>query len=243
MLLPRHFLSIGAVSLLAIFIASCSDKLAKQTGLTAQDLFSRGEQKYKAGKFEGAAEAYRLLLTRFPNSPLAPKAQLALAESHMRNKEEVEAEVAYDEFIRLYPADDNIPYALYRKGEALARQARPPGRDQTKTLEAVKAFTLAREKNPKGPYAEKSSAMIGNLRNRLAEHESLVVSHYLRRKHYDSAETRSRRALKEYPDTAVAPSLVSLLATALEKQNRKEEAAEIRKGQVGKNPAAEGGKP
>lgn len=243
MLRPRHLLAIGAICLLAILTLSCSEKLAKQTGLSAQDLFSRGEQKFKAGKFDGAVEAYRLLLTRFPNSPLAAKAQLALAESHIRNKENIEAEVAYDDFIRLYPADDNIPYALFRKGEALAAQAPPAGRDQSKTLEAVKAFSLAREKSPKGPYAEQSSSRIGSLRNRLAEHEKLVASHYLRRKHYQSAEARARRALKEYPDTAVAPSLVSLLATALEKQNRKEEAAEVRRSPAGKQPATEGGKP
>ena len=52
-----------------------------------------------------------------------------------------EAEVAFDDFLRLYPASDNVSYALSRKGDLLSRQVRDPARDQTKTLEAVKAFT------------------------------------------------------------------------------------------------------
>jgi outer membrane assembly lipoprotein YfiO len=161
----------------------------------------------------------------------------------MENKEDIEAEVAYDDFIRLYPADDNIPYALYRKGEVLARQAPEPGRDQSKTLEAVKAFTTAREKSPNGPHAESASAKIRELRNRLAAHENQVVSHYVRRKHYESAEARARRALLDYPDTAATSSLLSLLATALEKQGKKQEAGDIRRSLAEKFPATGGRKP
>ncbi len=243
MLRPRHFLATWGACLLAILAIACSEKLAKQTRLTDRDLYARGEQKFGAGKFGDAAEAYQVLLSRFPNSPLAPRAQLGLAESRMRNKEDVEAEVAYDDFIRLYPADDNIQYALFRKGEVLTRQAPPPGRDQTKALEAVKAFSLAREKNPKGPYAEKASEMIRTLRNRLAKHEELVAFHYLRRKHYQGAESRARRALQEYPDTDSVPALTSILATALEKEHRKEEAEAVRKGSPPKQPAKEGRTP
>ncbi|MDA8123261.1 MAG: outer membrane protein assembly factor BamD [Deltaproteobacteria bacterium] len=238
----RHFLAIGAFSLLAI-LPACTEKLAKQTGLTAQDLYTRGQQKSAAGKPGAAGEAFQVLLERFPNSPLAAKAQLGLADARMENKEDLEAEVAFDDFIRLYPANDNISYALYRKGELLARQVPDTGRDQSKTVEAVKAFTLAREKNPNGPYAEKAAAKIGRLRNRLAEHESNVASHYLRRRNYESAEVRARRAVSDYPDTTATPLLMSILAKAVEKQGRKEEAGEIRGTLAEKFPSGGGKKP
>jgi outer membrane protein assembly factor BamD len=118
-----------------------------------------------------------------------------------------------------------------------------PGRDQTKTLEAVKAFTQVLEKSPKGPYSPIATIKIAELRNRLAEHEKRVVSHYLGRKHYASAEARALRALSEYPETAAVPSLLSSLAEALEKQGKKPEAAEIRKSLAEKFPAPEGKKP
>jgi outer membrane protein assembly factor BamD len=222
---------------------ACSEKLAKQTGLTATDLFGRGEQKFAAKKYDDAIEAYKVLLERFPTSPLAAKAQLRLADAHMDNKDNAEAEAAFDEFLRLYPADDNVPYAFFRKGELLARQAPDPGRDQTKTLEAVKAFSQVMEKEPGGRYAPAAAARIASLRGRLAEHERRVVSHYLGRKRFAGAESRARRALSEYPETAAAPGLMSLLAESLERQGKKEEAAEIRKGIPGKHPAPRGKTP
>jgi outer membrane protein assembly factor BamD len=236
MLQPRIFPAIGILLLLSLFPA-CSEKLAKQTGLAAQDLFARGQQRQAARKYKDAIEAYQVLLDRFPNSPLAGKAQLALADAKMDSKEDLEAEVAFDDFLRLYPASDNVHYALYRKGELLARQAADPGRDQSKTTEAIKALTLAREKNPKGPYAGKAASRVAELRNRLAEHENRVVTHYLGRKRYASAEARARRALSEFPETAAVPSLLSSLATALEKQGKKDEAAAARKTLAEKFPS------
>ncbi len=233
---PRIFPVLG-VLLLIFLLPACSGKLAKQTGLTAQDLFTMGQAKQAAKKYKDAIEAYQVLLDRFPNSPLAGKAQLALANTKMDAKEDLEAEVAFDDFLRLYPADDNVPYALYRKGELLARQAADPGRDQNKTAEAIKALTLSREKSPSGPYAAKAASRIAELRNRLAEHEKRVVAHYIGRKNYVSAEARARRALSEYPETAVAPFLMSSLAEALEKQGKKEEGAQIRKTLAEKFPS------
>lgn len=225
---PRIFPVLGLLAIVFL-LPACSGKLARQTGLTAQDLYSIGQAKQAAKKHKDAIEAYQVLLDRFPNSPLAGKAQLAMADTKMNAKEDLEAEVAFDDFLRLYPADDNVPYALYRKGELLARQAADPGRDQTKTAEAIKALTLSREKSPSGPYAARAAARIVELRNRLAEHEKRVVVHYLGRKRYESAEARARRALSEYPETAAAPSMMSFLAEALEKQGKKDEAAQLRK--------------
>lgn len=242
MLRLRYLPAVGVLLLFSLFPA-CTEKLAKQPGLAAPDLFAKGQQKFAAKKYKEAVEAFQLLLERFPNSPLAPRAQLGLADARMNNKDDIEAEVAFDDFLRLYPADDNVAYACYRKGDLLARQTLDPGRDQTKTFEAIKSFTKAREKDPNGPYAAKAAARIAELRSRLAEHEKRVVAHYFGRKHFASAEARARRALAEYPESAAVPSLLSLLAESLEKQGKKGEAAEIRKGLAEKFPAQRGKKP
>ena len=222
-----HFLVILTAA--ASIFLSCSEKLAKQTGLTDSDLLSRGQQRMANKRYGSAIEHFQVLLERFPTSPLAPRAQLALADAHMENKDNVEAEVGYDDFLRLYPANDNVPYALFRKGELLFRQTSKPGRDQTKTIEAIRTYRLLLEKSPSGPHAGTAARRITELRNRLADKEVAVVSHYLTRKKYDSAEARARRAVGDYPDTTSLPSLMSLMAEALDRQGKKEEAAEVRK--------------
>ncbi len=147
-----HFFAILVAA--AFLVLSCSTKLSKQTGLTDSYLYSRGQQELAKKKYSKAIEHFQVLLERFPTSPLAPRAQLALADAHMENKDNVEAEVTYDDFLRLYPANDNVPYALFRKGELLFREVSKPGRDQTKTLEAIRTYHRFLEHDPAGPHAK-----------------------------------------------------------------------------------------
>ena len=236
----RLFLATGA-ALILLFSSGCSEKLSRQTGLTDADLLARGQKQAERKKYGTASESFQVLLERFPTSPLAAQAQFGLASSRMANKEEIEAEVAFDDFLRLYPADPRIPDALYLKGTLLSRQVLPPGRDQGKTIEAIKAYTLFLEREPGSPRARDASGKLRELRNRLALHEATVVNHFLSRKLYDSAEARARRAVAAYPDVPAVPTLLSLLAQALEKQGKRDEAGTTRKALAEKYPE-QGGK-
>ena len=227
--MPLSHRRLAAGIALLLFLASCSGKLSKQTGLTDADLLARGQEKFAKKKYGSAIDHFQVLLERFPASPLAARAQLLLGDARMENGDDIEAEVAFDDFLRLYPASDNVSYVLSRKGDLLARQVGDPARDQTKTIEAVKTFAQLRDKDPNGPYAARAAERIRELRGRLAAHEERVISHYLRRGQYDSAEARARRALGDYPDTKETPRLLSLLAEALDRAGRTAEAADVRK--------------
>jgi outer membrane protein assembly factor BamD len=232
----RRALAPWVALLLLLLSTGCSEKLSRQAGLTDADLLARGEKQAERKKYGDASEAFQVLLERFPSSPLAPRAQFGLASSRMANKEEIEAEVAFDDFLRLYPADPKIPDALFLKATLLSRQVLPPGRDQGKTLEAIKAYTLFLEREPASPRSLEASGKLRELRNRLALHEATVVNHFLSRKRYDSAEARARRAVAAYPDVTAAPTLLSLLGKALEKQGKRDEAETIRKTLAEKYP-------
>ena len=224
----RVFLATGA-ALILLFSSACSDKLSRQAGLTDAELFSRGQKFSDQKRYKAASEAFQNLLERFPTSPLASRAQFGLASSRMANKDEIEAEVAFDDFLRLYPADPKVPDALFMKGNLLSRQVLPPGKDQVKTRDAIKTYTLFLERDPGSPRAQEASGKIRELRNRLALHGAAVVNHFLSRKLFDSAEARARRAAAAYPDVPASPMLLSLLAQALEKQGKRDEAATVMK--------------
>ncbi|HLO10154.1 MAG TPA: outer membrane protein assembly factor BamD, partial [Desulfobacteria bacterium] len=228
--------------LLLLLSTGCSEKLSRQTGLTDADLLARGEKQAEQKKYKAASESFQVLLERFPTSPLAARAQFGLATNRMANKEEIEAEVAFDDFLRLYPADPKVPDALLMKGDLLSRQVMPPGRDQGKTREAIKAYTLFLEREPGTPRAREVSGKILELRNRLALHEATVVQHYITRKKFESAEARARRAIATYPDVPVAPTLFTLLVRSLEKQGKKDDAEIARKALAEKYPDAGGEK-
>ena len=231
------------VALLLLFSTGCSEKLSKQTGLTDADLFARGQRQAERKKYGAASEAFQVLLERFPSSPLAARAQFGLAANRMANKEEIEAEVAFDDFLRLYPADPKVPDALFMKGDLLYQQILPPGRDQGKTRDAIKTYTLFLEREPGTPRAREVSGKILELRNRLALHEATVVQHYLTRKKFESAEARARSAVATYPDVPVTSTLFTLLVQSLEKQGKKDDAEIVRKTMAEKYPDAGGKKP
>ena len=224
----RFFLATGAV-LLLLLSSGCSEKLSRQAGLTDAGLFARGQKQAEQKKYKAAAESFKVLLERFPTSPLAARAQFGLATSRMANKDETEAEVAFDDFLRLYPADPKVPDALFMKGNMLSRQVPSLGRDQGKTREAIKAYTLFLERETGTPRARETSGKILQLQNRLALHEANVVKYFLSRKKYDSAEARARWAVAAYPDTPAAKTLLTLLVQALERQGKKDEAESLRK--------------
>lgn len=229
----RFFLATGA-ALILLFSSGCSEKLSRQTGLTDADLFARGQKQAERKNYKAASESFQVLLERFPTSPLAARAQFGLASNRMAGKEEIEAEVAFDDFLRLYPADPKVPDALFMKGDLLSRQVLSPGRDQGKTREAIKAYTLFLEREPGTPRSREISGKILGLRNRLALHEANVVKFFLNRKMYDSAEARARSAVAAYPDVPVATTLLTLVVQALEKQGKRDEAETFRKKLAGR---------
>ncbi len=236
---PRRVPLAGVALVLVLSLSACSQKLSKQTGLTDAGLFALGQKKAEEKKYGAAAEAFQTLIERFPMSPLAPQAQFALAVNRIANKDDVEAEVALDDFLRLYPADPKVPDALLMKGRLLYRQVLAPERDQTKTEEAIKAYQQFLARAPASAAAPEAAARVRELRNRLALHEVAVVSHYMNRKLYASAEVRAHRAVQTYPDVDATPTLLSLRAQALEKEGKKEEAAQVRATLAAKYPDAE----
>jgi outer membrane assembly lipoprotein YfiO len=224
---------------LLLLLSGCSAKLSKQTNLGAAELLAIGEKKAGEKKYSAAAEAFQLLIERYPTSPLAARAQFGLAQNRMLDGSDVEAEVAFDDFLRLYPADARVPDALFLKGELLARQVLSPERDQTKTREAIKAYSRFLEKEPSSPRAAEVVRKVRDLRDRLARHEVIVVSNYMSRKLYESAAARARRALAEFPDVPETPALLALLAEALKKEGLMDDAAETRKVLAEKFPGYE----
>jgi outer membrane protein assembly factor BamD len=239
---PLRVLIPATAMILLLLSSACSEKLAKRKGLTDAALFSRGQQKMEQKKHEDAAEAFQLLVERFPNSPLAPRAQFELAASRMNLKEDIEAEVAFDDFLRLYPADPKVPDALFMKGGLAHRQILAPGRAQEKTREAIGIYRRFLEKEPGTPRAAQAAARIVEMRRHLVLHEEDVISHLLSRKLYESAELRAKRVLEDYPDAAPTPALLTMLAEALEKQEKKEEASQVLKARDEKFPRDGSGK-
>jgi len=220
MVMPFRACIAAAAIIICLSPLGCSRKLANQKNLSEAVLFARGQQMEQQKKHGKAAEAFRLLVEQYPNSPLAPQGQFGLASNLMKFKKNAEAEVAFDDFLRLYPADPKVADALLLKSDLLYQQILKPGRAQDKTREAIDAYKRFLEKENDTPRAETATSSIRKLRDHLILHEETIVSHLLSRKKYGSAELRAKRALEEYPDATKKARLQLMLAQALKKQGK-----------------------
>lgn len=94
-----------------------ADPGPNQLYLLARDQLSR--QSYGT-----ARQAFEELVTKHPNSDLAPDAQLGIAEAYAGDGMIPQADTANLLVVSKYPASDAAPKALYRLGLSLARQGK-----------------------------------------------------------------------------------------------------------------------
>jgi len=89
----------------------------RDSAVEGAELFSFAEQALEEGAHPHAEEAYRHLITKYPNSPYAIRAQLGLARSYERQGAHSKALAAYDELMTRYPKSPWAPEALFQIGE------------------------------------------------------------------------------------------------------------------------------
>jgi len=130
---------------------------------TPEALYARGTADYQEGSYKRAREVFTRLKEEYPLHELAVLAELGIADSYYSNKDYVEAEGVYRDFVELHPTDENVPYAIYQTGMCHFQQIEDIDRDQTQTVKARKEFEKLTARYPQSKFAllaEKMSATL-----------------------------------------------------------------------------------
>ena len=106
----------------------------------AQVLANEAETLYREGNYEEAADMFQALKDRFPYSRFALLADLRVADAYLKAKRYEEAVLAYEDFIRLHPKNEAVPYAIYQMGMVYYDQMLTPDRDPTNARKAMETF-------------------------------------------------------------------------------------------------------
>lgn len=185
--------------LITIFVVfSCAKKIP-----TPEEAYSEAISLYKRKYYEDAVEAFKKVKEMFPDHPLSIDAQIMSADAYFNSEKYDEAYLAYDEFIKLYPDNINIPYAHYKQALCYYNQISEKDRDQGFTRLAIEKLDKILNDFPDTPYAIKAYFYKKECRKRLAEQEIFVGNFYLRYDKYKSAEKRFLYALKNFPDVPI----------------------------------------
>jgi outer membrane protein assembly factor BamD len=167
---------------------------------SAEQLAAKGMQEFQEEDYRDALKTFTALKERYPYSRYAILAELKVADAHFYREEYPEAIVAYEDFVRLHPKNEVVPYVLYQIGTCYFEQLLSLDRDQTPTRLAVLAFERLLKTHPDSSYAGKARERIGICRQLLAGHEVYVGRFYYKSKHYGAALGRFEGVLTNYPD-------------------------------------------
>ena len=183
------------------FGGSGSDNQAFDT--PAQVLASDAEARYNEGEFQEAAEMFQQLKDRYPYSRYALLADLRVGDAHFKAGSFEESVLAYEDFIRLHPKNEAVPYAIYQTGMVYHQQMLTVDRDPTMARRAQRAFQRLTNNYPKSPWTIKARPRLQEALARLAGHDLFVGQFYFRVSRYKAAIGRFQRVLTQYPDVGL----------------------------------------
>ncbi|MFQ6082532.1 MAG: outer membrane protein assembly factor BamD [Candidatus Aminicenantia bacterium] len=188
-------------------------------------LFKLGE-KYIKKDPEKARLYFRQVIDSFPKSHYAQRAKLAIGDAYFKQGDEgsmILAASEYREFISLYPFSPLAARAQYQIGMTYYKKMLKPGRDQTKTKQALEEFKKVVANYPYSEEAKLTEEKIKECEDRLAEHIFEIAYFYYKTKAFKAAVERFKQIIGEYPNYSKIEKVYFYLAKSLYKWNKTEE--------------------
>ncbi len=183
---------------------------------TAEQLALSGMAKLEKKDYAKAAEEFKKLKEHYPYSKYAILAELKLGDAYFADRKYNEAAMSYEEFVRLHPRNEVIPYVLYQAGMSHFLTFTTVDRDPEETKISMQTFEKVIQNFPHSEYATKSKQQIIECKKRIISHMFSVAKHYYINKYYASAQTRLNAMAEKYPeamaDLGYGPSVEKMRA-------------------------------
>jgi len=167
---------------------------------------------YEDGEYKDAIEYFQKLKDWYPFSKYANLAELKIADSNYHLEQYEEAIFAYEEFEKLHPRNEAIPYVIYQIGRCYYDQIDTIDRDQTSARKALETFQRLKKQFPNDQYARSGSEHISKCVKSLAGNEYYIGVFYYKSKHYKAALHRFMAVLSSYPDVGYHQKALQYIA-------------------------------
>jgi len=167
---------------------------------TAQELYEAGMESMGEKEFSTAQGYFTNLKDRFPFSPYALKAELALGDAYFLDEKYQLSLDAYKEFEALHPSNSEIPYVLFQIGKGNYNLFKSIDRRQENIKEGLEYFYRLEETYPDSKYAKTARELIVQSRRILAEHEVYIADFFWRTEQYGPAWHRYQYVVENFSD-------------------------------------------
>jgi outer membrane protein assembly factor BamD len=192
---------------------------------TSDALFEEGMRNFNEKKYVRAIDAFTKIKTDHPFSPQLTEAELKIADSFYLNQQYPEAINAFKDFQSMHPSNENIPYVIFRLGEAHFDQVTTTDREQKNTELAKGYFETVVKTYPQSKYAAPAKEKLAKCIGYLAEYDFNVASFYFQQGKYPAARDRFEEIVRKYRGTPVAARSLFFLGESYRKEKNNVKAA------------------
>lgn len=218
----KKFLLLGT---LFFFITGCSlfDD-SSQMNKNAEQLAAEGASAFMNEDYKDAVKAYTDLKDWYPFSKYAILAELKIADSHFHLKQYDEAIMAYENFEKMHPRNEAVPYLINQIGLCWYNQIDTIDRDHAPARNARAQFQRLLQQYPGNEHSEQALANMQKCIENIAGHELYVADFYMKTKKYKAALKRYEGIVEFYPGTEqskIALNKISECASLVENNPNK----------------------
>lgn len=215
--------------IVAFFMLSCSsDNLdpvrAETKGWSVEKLYNEASSQLAKHNWSRAIKLYEVLEGTYPYGTYAQQGMLDLAYAYYNSDSPELAIPEIDMFIKTYPTNPNMDYALYLKGYInyyndnglLSRFSKQDlsERDPKGLRDAYFAFAEVAKRFPNSKYAPDARDKMNRLVNALARGELFRARHYMQIKAYLAAINRAQALIRDYPNTTYVEEALAMQVVA-----------------------------
>lgn len=203
-------------------------------GKTAKENYEKGIRSMKGDSHLDASKYFNYVRQNYPTSRWVPWAELGLADAAMGRQAYIEAIDGYKAFINAHPrhAKTLDGYCAFKVGEAYVKQIPsdwfliPPSyeKDQGPVLDAQRELTDFLNRYGESLYADAARKLLGDVIQRLADHELYVARFYLDGNRPKAAIWRLEYVVQEYPRARRDAEVLLLLGQVYLKQDNPKDA-------------------
>ncbi len=209
-----------AFALILPFFGCSLFETTYEGGKSAEELVSEASSAFVAQEYRVAINAYTDLRDWYPFSKYAILAELKIGDAHFGLKEYDEAIVAYEEFEKMHPKNEAIPYVIYRNGLCWFDQIDTVDRDNTPAKNAIMQFNRLIERFPKSEHIKTAQDNILICIDNLSGHELYVANFYMKTEKYKAALKRYEQIVENYPGSKESKEALNKIPKCRELANQ-----------------------
>ena len=190
-----------------VWLGACRSAPPYQ-GMDAQEIYAHALQAYEAEDWTEAIRALERLLVTYPSFPQRVEARLHLARAFVGRKEYITAESEFRRLLNTAPGHELAPEASLGICQAFVGLSPRPERDQSYTLDAVRACEETASDYAGTGAAGQARILRQRMLEKLAESDYLRGEFYFRRNLIDSALLYFELVEEDFPGTSWAPEAI-----------------------------------